>query len=77
MESKREAILSLHRAGKSSAVISKNLCVARSTVWKTIKRYKERGDFKDRERSGRPRSKRSASMSKPSGKKIAGIPGGH
>ena len=70
MESKREAILSLHRAGKSSAVISKNLCVARSTVWKTIKRYKERGDFKDRERSGRPRSKRSASNVKAVREKI-------
>ena len=58
MESKREAIVNLHSAGKSNAVISKSLCVARSTV----KRFNEWGDFCNHQRSGRPHSQQHASM---------------
>ena len=64
MESKREAIVNLHRAGKSNAAISKSLCVARPTVWKAVKRFNEWGDFCDHQRSGRPRSQRHTSMIK-------------
>lgn len=64
MESKREAIVSLHQAGKSDSTIAKALCVARSTVWKAIRRHNEQGDFKDRPRCGRPRSKRTPSKIK-------------
>ena len=63
-ESKREAIVNLHRASKSNSAVSKSLCVTRSTVWKAVKRFNERGDFCDRQRSGRPRSQRHASMTK-------------
>ena len=64
MSGKRESIVFLHCAGKSDSFIAKTLSVARSTVWKTVKRFKERGDFADRPRSGKPRSKRSKAMIK-------------
>ena len=64
MEGKREAILSLHRAGKKQVSIAKSLGVTQSTVSKALKRYNEQGNFKDRSRGGRPRSKRSASKVK-------------
>ena len=42
----------------------KKLSIARSTVWKTLKRFKERGDLSDCPRRGRPRSQRSKLMIK-------------
>jgi len=64
MEGKREAVISLHCAGKTQVSIAKSLDVAQSTVSKALKRFKEKGDFKDRSRCGRPRSKRSVSKIK-------------
>ena len=58
MEGTREAILCLHRAGKTQTDIADKLSVAQSTVSKAIKRYYEHGTFKDLFRSGRPRIKR-------------------
>ena len=59
MAENRAAIVALHRAGKSNSDIAKTLSIGRSTVWKTIKRFNERGYLFDRPRSGRPRSQRS------------------
>ena len=42
--------------------IAKTLSIARSTVWKTLKGFTERGDLSDRLRCGRSRSQRSKSM---------------
>ena len=55
MSDKREAIVAIHRARKSHCAIAKTLSIARSTVWKTLTRFNERGDLSDRPRSGRPR----------------------
>ena len=54
MSDKREAIVALHRAGKSDSAIAKTLSIVRSTVWKTLTRFNERGDLSDRPKSGRP-----------------------
>lgn len=70
MSDKREAIIALHRAGKSDSVISKTLSIARSTVWKCVKRFNERGDLTDRPRSGRPRSQRTKQLIKCAREKI-------
>ena len=56
MSDKREAIVALHRAGKSDSAIAKTLSIAKSTVWKTLTRFNERGDLTDCPRSGRPRT---------------------
>ena len=64
MAENRAAIVALHRAGKSNSDIAKTLSIGRSTVWKTIKRFNERGDLFDRPRRGRPRSQRSKPMIK-------------
>ena len=54
MSDKREAIVALHRARKLDSTIAKTLLIARSTVWKTLTRFNERGDLSDHPRSGRP-----------------------
>ena len=59
MLDKREAIVALHRARKSDSAIAKTLSIARSTVWKILTRFNERGDLSDHSRSGRPTPKRS------------------
>ena len=64
MSATREAIVALHCEGISNTVIAKTLSTERSTVWKAIKRFNERGDFSNRQRSGKPRSKRSRKMIK-------------
>ena len=56
MSDKREAIVALHRARKSDSAIAKTLSIARSTAWKTLTRFNERGDLSDRPRNGRPRT---------------------
>ena len=53
---KREAVIALHRAGKSDSVISETLSLARSTVRKAVKCFRKRGGLTDCSRSGRPRS---------------------
>ncbi len=55
---KCEAIIDLHRAGKSCGEIAKALKaikVTKSTAWYTIKRY-ETKSVEDRPKSGQPRS---------------------
>ena len=74
MSAKRGAIIALHRAGKSDSFISKTLSIARSTVWKAVKRFDERGDLTDRPRSGRPRSKRTKQLIKCTREKIRRSP---
>ena len=64
MLGKRKAIHALHRAKKSDSAITKTLSIARSTVWQTLKRFKERGDLSDRLTCGTLRSQRSKSMIK-------------
>ena len=54
MSDKREAIFALHHARKSDSVIAKTLSIARSTVWKTLTHFNQRGDLSDCSRSGRP-----------------------
>ena len=53
MTENRVAIVALHCARKSNSNIAKTLSIGRSTVWKTLKRFNERGDLSDRPRSGR------------------------
>ncbi|XP_076044978.1 uncharacterized protein LOC143027553 [Oratosquilla oratoria] len=56
--SQREAIIELHRAGKTNSEIIKLLKVAKSTVYHVVNRFKELGTSEDRRRSGRPRTAR-------------------
>jgi len=50
----REAIIGLHKSGKSVAEIVRLLGAPRSSVYKTVKRFKELGTSLDYPRSGRP-----------------------
>jgi inhibitor of nuclear factor kappa-B kinase subunit alpha len=50
----REAIIALHRKGKTQKEIISALKVPQSTVSRAIKRFKELGTSEDRPRSGRP-----------------------
>lgn len=59
----RATVISLHMAGKKPVDIFRDIkCfgVSRNFVYYTIKRYKETNSLKDRHRSGRPRSVRTA-----------------
>ena len=56
LSSKRETIIKMHRAECSNSKIAKSLSVDRSTVWRTLKQYKERDDFEDWPRKRRPQS---------------------
>ena len=47
MTENRAAIVVLHRARKSNSAIAKTLSIGRSTVWKTLKQFNERGDLSD------------------------------
>ena len=60
----RAAIVALHHAGKSNSDIAKTLSIGRLTVWKTLKRFNERGHLSDHPRSGRPCSQQSTAMIK-------------
>ena len=64
MTENRAAIVALHHAGKSNSDIAKTLSIGRATVWKTLKRFKQKGDLSDCPRSGRPDSQWSKSMIK-------------
>ena len=56
MKSNRPVIIRLHEEGRSISEIAQALKLVKSTVSRTIKRYKELGNFNDRHRSGRPRT---------------------
>ena len=58
----REAIIELHRAGKKNSDIIKLIKAPKSTVYNTIKRFKELGNASDRPRSGRPRTPRTQKL---------------
>ena len=64
MTKNRAATVALHHAGKSNSDIAKTLSIWRSTVWKTLKRFNERGDLSDCPRSGRLCFQRSKPMIK-------------
>ena len=53
MSDKREAVVALHHARKSDSAIAKTLLIARSTIWKTLTCFNEKGDLSDHPRSGR------------------------
>ena len=59
MTENRAAIVALHRARNLNSNIARTLSIGRSTVWKTLKRFNERGYLSDRPRIGRPRSQQS------------------
>ena len=64
MTENRAAIVALHHARKSNSDIAKTLSIGRSTVWKTLKRFNEKGDLSDCPRSGRLHSQWSKLMIK-------------
>ena len=64
MSNKRAAIIELHRAGKTKPEIVKLLKAPKSTVYHTLRRFKELGTTEDRPRSGRPRTSRTPKMIK-------------
>ena len=50
---KRAIIVHLHQKGKSQRAFAEEVGCPKTTVANTIKRWKERGDFKEREGRGR------------------------
>lgn len=77
MENQRSAVVELHRAGKSVAEILAALKypkLRRNFVWRTIKRFTETGDVKDRARSGRPRTATTQQVKKKIASRIARNP---
>lgn len=65
MDAKRDAVIALYLKKKSTLDIVrelKHLNVNRKFVYRTIKRYKETGDVKDKPRGGRPRSATKANI---------------
>lgn len=50
----RPTIIHLHKKGMSPTAIARALMCNRMLVWRTLNRYKDRGDTKDHPRSGRP-----------------------
>lgn len=55
-EETRAAIIALHLKGKRNVEIVRSLGVSKQLVSKAVNRYKEQGNNKDRQRSGRPRT---------------------
>lgn len=56
MSEKRNQIISFFQIGMKQSNIAKRVCAPRTTVFDTIKRFKELNSLQDRPRSGRPRS---------------------
>ena len=52
---KRVSIVALHDAGLSNRDIARRLQCHHTTVARTLERFQQRGDYKDRPRSGAPR----------------------
>ena len=65
----KNSIINLHKKGLKNTEIAKALRINRSTVWRTLKRFGEKGGATDRPRSGRPRTARTKKRSKPWQKK--------
>lgn len=51
----RSNIITLHQQGLSYGKIAKSVSVAKVTVFKTVRNFKERGSLETAPRSGRPR----------------------
>jgi transposase len=62
MTAKREAIISLFKAGMKQPEIANRLKAPRSTVYDTVKRYQVLGATTDRPRIGRPRTSNTQSV---------------
>ena len=70
----RNSIINLYKKGLKNAEIAKALRISRSTVWRTLKRFGERGEATDRPRSGRPRTSRTKKRIKAVAEKIRRCP---
>jgi len=74
---KREAIIKLHREGKSCRDIAKvldSLKVTKSTAWYTIKRYEATKGVANLKKLGRPRTVRTRNLVEATRKKITRNP---
>ena len=60
----QNAVIKLHKSGKSNVAIAKRLDTNRSTVWKMVKKFQETGNTIDRPERGRKRSVRSPHLLK-------------
>ena len=67
---KRIAIVELYKWGKSSRDIVKSLNVNRMLVWRTLKRFKETGEFTNKPGQGRPRTARISKLIKSTREKL-------
>ena len=70
----RNSIINLHKKGLKNTEIAKALRINRLTVWRTLKRFGERGDATDRPRSGRPRTARTKKRIKAVAEKMRRCP---
>ena len=70
----RNSIINLYKKSLKNTEIAKALKINRSTVWRTLKRFGERGDATDRPRSGRPRTARMKKRIKAVAKKKPKMP---
>jgi transposase len=61
MKKLRAGIIHLFEQGKTGYEISKEMKLAKSTVYKIINRFKETGSYEDKPRKGRPRTARTMS----------------
>ena len=66
----RNAVIKLHKSGKSNVEIAKRLDTNRSTVWKTVKKFQETGNTLDRPGRGKKRSVRSPQLLKNTRRKL-------
>ena len=71
---KRDAIIRLYRTGSPISKIIKHPKVPKSTVYNTVRRYKELGNTKDRPKIGRHCSCRTKSNIKAVREKEGGTP---
>ena len=60
MYAQRQTIIDLYRARKKPVDIARTLKIDRDAVWRTVGRFEERGDLKDRQKCGRPCTVRTA-----------------
>ena len=60
MYAQRQTIIDLYRARKKPVDIARTLKIDRDAVWRTVRRFEERGDLKDRQKCGRPCTVRTA-----------------
>ena len=70
----KNSTINLHKKGLKNRKIAKALRINRSTVWRTLKRFGERGDATDRPRSGRLRTARTKKRIKAVEEKIRRCP---